>query len=224
MKKRINIAIDGPSGSGKSSTAKRLAEELEMHYLDTGQMYRAVTFWYIEKLDEDETLLSSDLERLKLDVTHEKGKQSTLIDGYDPGKELYTNKINSRVSYIASQKEVRDYLQSIQKQIAKSKNYIMDGRDIATVIMPDAELKIYLHAPLETRANRRLLELAQKGISSTFDDVYKNLKQRDEADSNREHSPLIRHQDAIVVNTGNFSFDEQVEFIKKLAEKCLYEN
>lgn len=224
MKHKINIAIDGPSGSGKSSTAKKLAEELNMNYLDTGAMYRAVTYWFLNDLDSDEQELIAKIADLQLTVDHIDGRQITKVDEFDPGDKLYSGKVNNAVSLVASIKEVRDFLQKIQKDIAKDKNYIMDGRDIATVIMPDAELKIYLHAPLETRAKRRLLDLDKKGISANFNDVLENLRYRDEVDSNREHSPLIKHQDATVINTDNFTFDEQVAQIKKFAIESLYEN
>lgn len=224
MKKRINIAIDGPSGSGKSSTAKALSKILGMHYLDTGAMYRAVTYHFLYNLDGDEDALIEDISNIILEINYIDGKQVTKINELELNDELYKSNINKTVSLIASKSEVRDFLQGLQRNIAKSKNFIMDGRDIATVIMPDAELKVYLHAPLDTRAERRFHELQNKGINTSLDEIKGNLKYRDDTDSNREHSPLIKHKDAIVVNTDNYTFDEQVEKIKVLAEKLIYEN
>lgn len=217
MPSKINIAIDGPSGSGKSTTAKFLAKELGFDYLDTGSMYRAIT-WYASKfLDFDLVQLEQEISELKISFKIEESKKLIQIKGFTPGDELYSNEIAGNVSNIAKYAFVRDHLVKMQKEIASQKGYILDGRDIGTVVLPDAELKIFLVASLEKRSERRLEELEKKGIESDYQTVYENLRQRDQIDTSRVNSPLKKAYDAIEISTDTITLEEQVEKIKNLA-------
>lgn len=224
MTNKINIAIDGPSGSGKSTTAKLLAEKLKMSYLDTGSMYRAITWYWMNHLNSDLKKLESEISNLKINFKNQQGTKLIEINGLVPGDELYTDATASNVSQIATLDYVRKELVRIQREVAQNKGYILDGRDIGTVVLPDAELKIFLVASAEKRAERRLKELTEKGFDTTFENVINNLKERDRIDSTRENAPLKKADDAIEISTDDISIEEQVEKISKLASNKLNNN
>lgn len=224
--KKITIAIDGHSSTGKSTLAKQLAKYLGYVYVDTGAMYRAVTYFAMQN-----NLISTthfDVEKLKNELININLK---FIFNADLGfGEIYLNDVNveneirkievsNLVSKIAEVSEVRSKLVEQQKEFGKDKAVVMDGRDIGTVVFPDAELKLFMTASAQIRAERRFQELKSKGDNVTFEEVYKNVVERDEIDSNRKDSPLIKAIDAIEIDNSHLNRDEQFEKVIKLVNE-----
>lgn len=214
---RINIAIDGPSASGKSTIAKRLASLLGYVHIDTGSMYRATAYKALNLgLDlSDEAKIVAMLDQTLFDFTPE---GQLIMDGKIVGNEIRNQACDKGSSQVSRLKAVRAKLVEIQQAITKKKGFILDGRDIGTVVLPDAELKIFQVAFLLERAKRRFAEFQAKGSPMTFDEVYEDLKARDLADSTRKHSPLKKADDAIELDTSFLSIDETVEAILKLVK------
>ncbi|WP_347561226.1 (d)CMP kinase [Senegalia massiliensis] len=213
-RKKLNnlvIAIDGPSGAGKSTIAKLIAKKLNIVYIDTGAMYRALTYKLLmNKID------FSDLSKIKkvLRQTHIDFKNNHIyLDEAIVDDEIRTNIINKNVSNVAKIKDVRLKLVEIQREIAKNKSVIMDGRDIASHVLPNADFKFYLSATPEERGKRRYKELTKNNNNISLEDVIKDMKERDKIDSTREISPLIKTEDAVEIDTTNKSIDEVVDFI-----------
>ncbi len=213
-RKKLNnlvIAIDGPSGAGKSTIAKLIAKKLNIVYIDTGAMYRALTYKLLmNKID------FSDLSKIKkvLRQTHIDFKNNHIyLDETIVDDEIRTNIINKNVSNVAKIKDVRLKLVEIQREIAKNKSVIMDGRDIASHVLPNADFKFYLSATPEERGKRRYKELTKNNNNISLEDVIKDMKERDKIDSTREISPLIKTEDAVEIDTTNKSIDEVVDFI-----------
>lgn len=220
--KKINIAIDGHSSCGKSTTSKILAKKLKYKYIDTGAMYRAVTYYLlINDIDwHDHSLLSEILEQIDIDFEVNENKENrTLLNGKDVEVEIRTMKVSNHVSEVSAISSIRKKLVEQQRQIAKNKGVVMDGRDIGTVVLPDACLKIFMTANIEARTERRWLELKAKGIALSPDEVRKNLEHRDYIDSNRADSPLKQASDAILLDTSKMNLEEQVNFIYNLVQK-----
>ncbi|MCX7908955.1 MAG: (d)CMP kinase [Ignavibacteria bacterium] len=218
MKKRLVIAIDGPAGSGKSTTAKLLAKRLGYNYIDTGAMYRAVTlFWLRKNLPLAEEYVCNLLPEISISFTNSSGELRILLNGEDVSEEIRLPKVTEFVSPISTYKCVREFLVEQQRKIGESGGVVMDGRDIGTVVFPNADLKIYLVASVEERVRRRLLELQQKGVVISPEEVRKQIVERDIIDSTREHSPLRKAADAIEIDTSNLTIEEQVERIYQLA-------
>lgn len=217
MSGQIKIAIDGPAGSGKSTTARLLAQKLNYIYIDTGAMYRAITLWWLQndKIPEDE--LSKKLKSIKIDLEYYDYEQITLLNGINVNEDIRKSDVSSNVSYISSMNSVREYLVAVQRKLADNIGVVMDGRDIGTVVFPDAELKIYLIADIKERAKRRQKELHDKGHIIDLVDLENDIKIRDEKDSTRSISPLKKSDDAIEVDTSGMSIDEQVQKIYDLA-------
>lgn len=216
--KTYQIAIDGPAASGKSTLAKRVSKELGFLYVDTGAMYRAFTLLMLEKgLDpksrEDAKSLIGTFEM------REDRDGRIFIDGRDVTKRVREQDVTASVSYACAHKEVRAHLVEIQQQMAKEDSVVMDGRDIGTVVLPFATLKIYQVASVETRAERRYLENKEKGETMTLEEIQKDLERRDYIDSHREESPLSKADDAILLDTSNMTIDEEVQAILKLFEE-----
>ncbi|MEM7162403.1 MAG: (d)CMP kinase [Bacteroidota bacterium] len=217
MTKRINIAIDGFSSCGKSTLAKDLAQSLSYKYIDSGAMYRAITLYawendlIIEELDAQKLIES--LQRIQIDflVDMDKGTDEILLNNRRVEDEIRKPRISKWVSHVAALPEIRKKLVSIQQGIGKEKGVVMDGRDIGTVVFPEAELKIFVQADLSIRAERRWNELNEKGIDISLSEVKKSLAKRDEIDSNRKTSPLIQAEDAKVLNTTYLSRQEQLD-------------
>lgn len=212
----ITIAIDGPAGSGKSTIARRLAEQLGITYLDTGAMYRAVTLRLIENgvgIQETQKL-SEILKTMELDQIG----QQTIMDGRDVSEQIRTQAVTARVSEVAGCLMVREALVEQQRAIARGKNIIMDGRDIGTVVLPDAGLKVFLTASPEERGRRRWAELQEKGVECSLDEIIQDIVRRDELDSNREHSPLKQAKDAVLIDTSHMTIDSVVEVVEALAK------
>lgn len=214
MYKKINIAIDGYSGCGKSTTAKAVAKALGYTYIDTGAMYRAVTL-YFQRLAIDidnEAEVEAALNQLEIRfVFHEERKEiHTYLNGEDVETEIRTPEVAAFVSPVAAISAVRRKLVEQQQAMGKERGVVMDGRDIGTVVFPDAECKFFMTAEVDIRTQRRLEELANNGISSTFDAVKENLLERDRIDSNRADSPLMRADDAIILDTSHITMEEQI--------------
>ena len=219
--KKIAIAIDGPAGAGKSSISKVVANELGYLYIDTGAMYRGVT-WAV--LDSHVNVKNQkDVESLlpSLDLTLEPTANAckVFVKGQDVTDLIRQQQINENVSTIASYKGVREYLVERQQAMAAVGGVILDGRDIGSVVLPKAELKIYLTASVYARAKRRWLEVQGTSNEQSLEDIKKNVESRDEMDKNRDESPLVCVEDAIVVDSSNMTFDETVEHILHLVQE-----
>ena len=219
--KKIAIAIDGPAGAGKSSISKVVAIELGYLYIDTGAMYRGVT-WAV--LDSHVNVNNQkDVESLlpSLDLTLEPTANAckVFVKGQDVTDLIRQQQINENVSTIASYKGVREYLVERQQAMAAVGGVILDGRDIGSVVLPKAELKIYLTASVDARAKRRWLEVQGTSNEQSLEDIKKNVESRDEMDKNRDESPLVCVEDAIVVDSSNMTFDETVEHILHLVQE-----
>jgi CMP/dCMP kinase len=220
--KKINISIDGYSGTGKSSTAKKVASRLDYLYIDSGAMYRAVTLYFIEN-EIDHTIPEKVTEALA-GISISFSDEGVCLNGRLVANEIRTMAVNHKVSHIAAIKSVRENMVRQQQTIGISKGVVMDGRDIGTVVFPNAELKVFMTANADVRASRRQLELAENGVTEDLNTIKRNLLERDRIDSSREESPLVKAIDAIEVDTSFISLDEQVEKIVKLAKNVINEN
>ncbi|MEJ2568485.1 MAG: (d)CMP kinase [candidate division WOR-3 bacterium] len=205
------VAIDGTSGSGKTTTAREVSKRLGWLYLDTGATYRAVAYFIIQRgvNPEDEEKVIQILDELSIEIRKIDGEQRTVVNGEDVSDKLRTDKINKAVTPVSKIKEVRKYLVSIQRKIVDGKNAVIEGRDIGTVVFPDADLKFYMDADIGIRAKRRKLQ----DRSEDLEEVKKDLKRRDYHDSRRKESPLKKADDAILLDTGSLSIDEQVDIV-----------
>ncbi len=215
--KKLVVAIDGPAGAGKSTIAKALANKLNIPYFSTGAMYRALALKCLNLgLDAtDENDAKWIAENTAVSLKYENGKQYVLLDGEDVTEKLYSDDVSIGASQISVHRIIREKLVEIQRQVASSQSVLMDGRDIGSVVLPNADYKFYLDAAVEIRAKRRFDELISKGEKVTFDEVLMDMKERDHRDKTREISPLIICDDAIVIDCSNLGIDEVVnEFLK----------
>ena len=225
MSKGLIIAIDGPAGSGKSTSAKLIAKKLGYLYIDTGAMYRAITFLALENgVLNDEASIVELARKSKIELRYDDGEVITLLNDRNISKEIRTSEVNSNVSEVSKIGEVRKLLVEKQRLMGARRNgVVMEGRDIGTVVFPDADVKIFLTAALDTRADRRANEYIENGSKVLVSDIKNNLSDRDKIDSSRNNSPLTRAEDAIEVDTTNVTIDEQVNLIlnvvKKVADK-----
>jgi CMP/dCMP kinase len=225
MSKNFIIAIDGPAGSGKSTSAKMVAQRLGYLYIDTGAMYRAVTYLALKlnKIDDIEAVseiaLNTDITLSFID-----GKTYVQADGYDITDEIRTFEVNSNVSNVSKISEVRKALVRKQQEMGSQVcGVVMEGRDISTVVFPDADVKIYLTAEIDKRAERRLKEFSATGTTLSIEEVKDNLVERDKIDSTRDVSPLRKAKDAFLVDTSSVTIDEQVDIITEIAKKVAEE-
>lgn len=228
--KKIVIAIDGHSSSGKSTMAKELAQEIGYVYIDTGAMYRAVTLYalrqgYIQGNSINEKALEADMPRLSITFQSNPGtgKSDTFLNGEDVEKEIRGMEVANKVSLVASLGFVRKAMVAQQQAMGKEKGIVMDGRDIGTVVFPHAELKLFVTASPEVRAQRRVDELLAKGEKVSYKEVLENVKKRDFIDSTREESPLRKADDAIVLDNSNMSRTEQKAWLREKFEACVKE-
>ena len=215
MSKNLIVAIDGPAGSGKSTTAKIVAEKLDYLYIDTGAMYRAITFLAIrKKILGNQKKIIELAEASEIDLRFENGKTQIMVNNEDLTEMIRTVDVNKNVSDVSKIEDVRKVLVKKQREIGVSgRGIVMEGRDITTVVFPDADVKIFLTATLDERAIRRAKEYAENGIEIPVDNIKENLHQRDTIDSNRKVSPLRRVEDAVVVDTSYVTIDQQVKII-----------
>jgi len=218
------IAIDGPSGAGKSSLAKKLAGKYGFIYVDTGAIYRTVGLaaWRKGIDRKDEAAVSKMLPELKIEMGYnEEGFQCMYLNGEDVSSQIRMPEISVCASDASSLPTVRSYLLDMQRKTAMTANVIMDGRDIGTVVLPQAELKIYLTASAKARAERRLLELKNKGVQTSFDEVLRDIEYRDYQDSHRETAPLKEAEDAVHVDTSDIDFNESLALLSSIVETRL---
>lgn len=215
------VAIDGPAASGKSTTAKMVAKKLEMTYLDTGAMYRAVTLALLRSntdLDDYDSVCQV-VDELELEIYDKGSKTIVKLDGEDISQAIRSLPVTENVSAVSAMKYVRQTMVEIQRNIGKKTNCVVEGRDIGTVVFPDAEFKIFMVADVNMRAKRRFKDLYEMGENRSFQEVLADLKSRDEKDSTRAYSPLQKADEAIEIDTSMLSIDQQVEKIINLVKK-----
>lgn len=216
-----SIAIDGPAGAGKSTIARRIAKEMKFIYVDTGAMYRAMALYFIKNgiRPEDGEKISEKCRNADITICHVDGEQVVLLDGENVNERIRTEEVGNMASCTSVYREVREKLTQLQKKIAAETDLIMDGRDIGTCVIPNAQVKIYLTASVETRGQRRFQELQEKGVDCNLQKICQDIRQRDEQDMNREISPLCQAKDAILIDSSYMSIDEVVNEILKLVEE-----
>lgn len=221
----LNLAIDGPVGAGKSSIADAVAARLGILHLDTGAMYRAVGLAALRAglNPAEEDAVTALCRRLRLDVRYEGGRQRTLLDGEDVSGLIRTEEVSMAASAVARHAGVRQAMVALQQSLAATRDMLLDGRDIGTRVLPQANVKIYLTASAEARARRRYLELARRGASDTYDQVLADLRRRDDQDMHRAVDPLRPAEDAQVVDTTDMTFDQVVEAILQIVEAKQHE-
>jgi len=221
MSKGLIIAIDGPAGSGKSTSAKLIAQKLGYIYIDTGAMYRAITYLALEfAAIHSESRIIELARSCKINLEYKDGEVIVLLNNRNVSKEIRSAEVNAHVSDVSKISEVRKLLVEKQRAMGeKGSGVVMEGRDIGTVVFPDADVKIFLTASLDTRANRRAKEYNENGSEVLVDDIKSNLSNRDKIDSSRNNSPLTKAADAVEVDTTNITIAEQVNLILKEAKK-----
>lgn len=218
MKKKPVIAIDGYSSTGKSSISKEIAKKLELIHIDTGALYRGITFFALENCLNDQQeidikSLFSKLNEINLEFVPNNNVLELFLNGKNINQEIREPRVSNNVSIIAKQPEVRDFLLDFQRNLAAKGGVIMDGRDIGTVILPNADFKFFVTASPEERAKRRFLELQHLGIEASYEEVYQNLVSRDKIDSERDVAPLKQADDAILIDNTNLNKQETIELI-----------
>lgn len=225
---KITIAIDGYSACGKSTTAKMVAKRLKYVHIDTGAMYRAVALFLLRNELPTDYISEALREKLKdiqigFKVNAETGESRTYLDGQDVEDDIRSLEVSSVVSEVAAIREVREAMVRRQQVMGLEKGVVMDGRDIGTVVFPNAELKIFMTASLERRVERRMADLVERGIEMSEDDVRENVLHRDHIDTTRKESPLRQAEDAILLDNSNITIEEQVQFVVELAEQKMLE-
>ena len=213
-----NIAIDGPAGAGKSTIARRVAKELSFIYVDTGAMYRAMALYLLRKgVSRDDTeQIGNICQDAEISIEYQNGEQIVLLNGEDVNSYLRTEEVGNMASVSSAVPRVREKLLSLQRKLAKDMSVVMDGRDIGTTILPDADVKIYLTASSLTRAKRRYLELQEKGTVCNLDEIQKDIEERDQRDMNREISPLRQAEDAVLVDSSDLTIQQVVDRILQI--------
>ena len=222
MAKKYSIAIDGPAGAGKSTIAKKLAADLGYHYVDTGAIYRTVAYFMdlLGVSPKDVDGVERYIDELTIEIEYdEDGKQHMIMNGMDVTDEIRTQDISQKASLISAHAVVREVLLDMQRDMAKNYDVIMDGRDIGTVVLPKASVKIFLTAAAEVRAKRRCDELVAKGQKAKYDTILKEIKQRDYQDTHREIAPLKLARDSIKVDTSEMDIDQVVEHIRNIVRE-----
>ena len=222
MAKYISIAIDGPAGAGKSTIARRLAKELGYYYVDTGAIYRTVAYffdlWGISPKDADG--ISRYIDELTVGIEYDDdGVQHMIMNGMDVTADIRTQEISQKASLVSAQPIVRELLLDMQRQVALEHNVIMDGRDIGTVVLPKATVKIFLTASAEVRANRRTKELLERGQKADYNRILQEIQQRDYQDTHREIAPLKPARDSVKLDTSDMDIDSVIAAIKEIVEK-----
>ncbi|MCR5626771.1 MAG: (d)CMP kinase [Lachnospiraceae bacterium] len=215
-----NIALDGPAGAGKSTIAKRVASELKFIYVDTGAMYRAMALYMLnENVDLSDTkAIAEKCKSAEIEIRYTDGVQCVFLNGENVNDKIRTPRVSDAASKTSVVKEVRVILVKLQQELAAKTDVVMDGRDIGSKVLPNAQLKIYMTASSRVRAERRYKELTEKGEKCELDQIEAEIKERDERDMNREESPLVQAEDAILLDTSDMTIDEVVEKIISLKE------
>ncbi len=224
--KKIIIAIDGYSACGKSTTAKRVAEHLGYAYIDSGAMYRAVTLYFLENHVSltNQKEVDKALSEIEIHFENIKGVNTTFLNGSNVEKQIRKMNVSNHVSEVSTLASVREAMVAQQRTMGKKKGVVMDGRDIGTVVFPEAELKIFMTADMEIRAERRQLELLEKGQALNLDEIRDNLAKRDHIDATRQESPLRKADDAVILDTSGITLEEQVQEVVALAKEKMMEN
>ena len=214
----FNIAIDGPAGEGKSTIAKRVAKELSFIYVDTGAMYRAIALYLIRSKvsPADQEALKKACENIEITISYQNGEQQVILNGENITGLIRTEEVGNMASTASAHSPVREKLLDLQRNLARNSDVLMDGRDIGTNVLPDAQLKIYLTASSATRARRRYLELQQKGEDCLLDEIERDIIERDQRDMNRDIAPLKQAEDAILLDSSDMGIDQVVERILTL--------
>ena len=214
----FNIAIDGPAGAGKSTIARRTAQELSFIYVDTGALYRALAVFIVDEgvSPEDTEKVKEAVKSVKVSIAYENGEQQVLVNGKNVTDRLRAESVGNMASTISAIPAVRAALLDLQRDLAKAHDVLMDGRDIGTNVLPDAELKIYLTASVETRAERRYRDLQEKGVEKPLSEIKKEIEERDHRDMTRAIAPLKQAEDAVYLDTSHMNIHEVVEAIRKL--------
>ena len=222
MTKNLIIAIDGPAGSGKSTTAKLLADRLNYFYIDTGAMYRAVTYLALKNgIVNDHPAVIALLDSISLDLSYANGVTRVFLNGEEVTDQIRTKEVNANVSPISTIREVRKKMVALQREMGNRGGVVMEGRDIGTAVFPHAHLKVFLTAGIDQRAVRRLKEFEEKSIPVTLDEIKMNLQERDRIDSSRCVDPLTKAEGAFEVDTSNTSIEEQVSIIEAEARRLM---
>ena len=218
----VNIAVDGPSGAGKSTLARRLAAKLGYIYVDTGALYRAIALCMLRRNAETENQIISSLPEISVTIRYQDGEQHVIANGEDVSALIRTPEVTMAASRVSAIPEVRQFLFDLQQELARTNSVVMDGRDIGTVVLPDADVKIFLTATPEKRAMRRYLEMQEKHIAGqTYEEVLADVIRRDEQDMNREIAPLKQAEDAVLVDTSELSLDESEQALLKVCKEKL---
>ena len=211
----MNIAIDGPAGAGKSTIARRVAKEKGYIYVDTGAMYRAIGLYFLnEGVDaENASAVLTALAAIQVEIKYENAEQQVYLNGKNVSKEIRKEAVGNMASKVATKQDVRDKLLSLQRNLAVTQDVVMDGRDIGTFVLPNADLKIYLTASVDTRAGRRYKELVEKNVPADLEEIKKDIEARDYQDMHREIAPLSQAEDAYYLDSSDLTIDEVVDII-----------
>ena len=215
-----SIAIDGPAGAGKSTIARKVAEKLSFIYVDTGAMYRAMAYYFLQKgiSPEDEGKISEECKNAEISIAYQNGEQQVILNGENVTAYIRKEEVGNMASATSVYPKVREKLVELQKELAKKSNVIMDGRDIGTCVLPDAQVKIYLTASVETRAKRRYDELKGKGEACNLEEIAHDIEERDHRDMTREIAPLKQAEDAVLVDSSHMTIEEVVKAIVDLCK------
>ncbi len=219
--KKINIAIDGPAGAGKSTIAKSLAKKLDMIYVDTGAMYRAMGLYFLEKhiAEDDVEAIEAELDNVTVSIEYVNGEQLVILNGRNVNGQIRTQEVGQMASATSVHKKVREKMVELQQKLAETTSVVMDGRDIGTVVLPKAEVKIYLTASSDVRAKRRFDEMTAKGVVCEFEELKKQIEERDYRDMHRENSPLCKAEDAVELDTSELSIEEVLGRMQEIIEE-----
>lgn len=214
----FNIAIDGPAGAGKSTIAKRVAREISFIYVDTGAMYRAIALYFLKHhvSPKKEEEVKKACDQIRIQICYENQEQQVFLNGENVTPYLRTEEVGNMASVSSANPMVRQKLLDLQREIARKENVLMDGRDIGSHVLPDAPLKIYLTASVQTRAERRYQELTEKGMVCDLEEIKRDIEQRDDRDMHRETAPLVQAEDAVLIDSSDLTIDQVVQRILEL--------